>query len=247
MPETKFPVEVISFLTGSKRLFDPISTGLSILQFRLQGLVKFLGVTPVDLPSRDGEPAVAIEIEVNDKKISIIDQQFLQSLIVTGEQFELMEKVKHNHTFSVKGGKNEEFDSLFFFEDVDEAGLRDSDVMMPIHKALGLSEETTESPDLASLNLELVGIMVNKRRDDDVELFDHQYPRSKAGSYPSYRALREKFEENAGSSEIYTIGMYTEDYKEQHGKIPNISGIVNVPRNWTFTPIFVDKGGDIIK
>ena len=246
MQETKLPVGVIGYLVGANRLFDSIATGLSILQFRLKGLLNITGVKEVELASRENEPAVAIEFEVEDKQLSMIDSQFLQSLVVTAEHFAAMqENVKHKHTFGVKGGKNEEFDSLFFFEDVDDAGLRDADLMQPLHKALGLGEETTEDVDLATLNLELAGIMVNKRRDDDVALFDHEYPRSKAGSYPQYRTLREQFAEN-NPDEVYTIGMYTEDYAELNGKKPNIQGVVNVARNWTFTPIFVDKGGNLL-
>lgn len=246
MPETKLPVGVIGYLVGENRLFDPIATGLTILQFRVNGEVKFVAVRDVELASRGDEPAVAIEMEIGDKTISMIDSQFLQSLVVTEEHFAAMkENVKHVHDFTVKGGKNEKFESMFFFEDVDEAGLRDADLMQPLHKALGLGEDTTEDADLGQMNLELVGIMVNKRRDDDVVLSDHNFPRAKAGSYPQYRSLREKFEENNGG-EIYTIGMYTEDYEALHGKKPNINNVVNVARNWNFTPIFVDKGGNLL-
>ena len=244
MQETKLPAGVVAFLTANNRLFDPVATGLSILNFRLQGQVVILGVTEVDLPSRNGEPAVSINMEVNDKKLELIDSMFLQALAVKEEHFKLMqEKMKHSHSFAVKGGKNEEFENLFFFEDLEENGLRDADALQPIHKMLGLGEDTTSDLDLKDLNLELAGIMVNRRRDDDVELNDHSYPRSRAGAYPEYRTLREKFEENEGTNDIYTIGRYIEDYEAKHNRKPNINNIVNVPRNWTFTPIFVDKGG----
>lgn len=246
MQETKLPAGVVAYLSSNNRLFDPIATGLSILNFRITGPVIIVGVSEVELPSRNGAPAVSIDMEVNDKKLNLIDSMFLQALVVTEAHMKLMvEKMKHKHTFNVKGGKIEEFDSLFFFEDLEENGLRDADAIQPIHKALGLGEETTSDFDLKDLNLELAGVMVNKRRDDDVELFDHEYPRSRAGAYPGYRELREKFEEANGNDEIYTIGRYTEDYEAKNGRKPNIQNIVNVPRNWTFTPIFVDKGGII--
>jgi len=240
----KLPANVVAYLSENNRLFDPISTGLTILQFKVNGKVEFVEVRPIELQSRGDDPAAVIVMEVEDKQLEMIDSMFLQSMVVTEDHFKAMtDKVKHVHNFSVKGGKNEEFESLFFFEDIDDAGLRDADAMQPIHKALKLGNDTSDDTDLGSLNLELAGIMVNKRRDDDVVLSDHDYPRSRAGAYPQYRTLREKFEENNGAGEIYTIGQYTEDYEELYGKKPNISNIVNVPRNWTFTPIFVDKGG----
>jgi hypothetical protein len=246
MQKTALPAGVVSYLTTNNRLFDPVATGLSILNFRITGAVTFTGVKEIELPSRNGEPAVAIVMDVNDKTLELIDSMFLQALVVKEDHFKAMaEKMKHKHSFDVKGGRVEEFDSLFFFEDLEDKGLRDADAIQPIHKALGLGEDTSEDTDLEALNLELAGIMVNKRRDDDVELSDHIYPRSRAGSYPEYRTLREKFEENNGSDEIYTIGRYTEDYEAKNGKKPNIENVVNVPRNWTFTPIFVDKGGII--
>jgi hypothetical protein len=246
MQETKLPAGVVAYLASSNRLFDPVATGLSILNFKIHGAVVFLGITEVDLPSRNGEPAVTIDMEVGDKKLSLIDSMFLQALVVTPDHFEKMQdKMKHKHSFSVKGGSNEEFESLFFFEELEENGLRDADALQPIHKALGLGDDTSTDTDLGKLNLELVGIMVNKRRDDDVIMMDHDFPRSRAGAYPEYRTLREKFEEENGSDEIYTIGKYTEDYNAKHGKNPNIQNIVNVARNWTFTPIFKDKGGII--
>lgn len=248
MQETKLPVGVINYLTSNNRLFDAIATGLSILNFKLEGPVVIVGVNEIEVQSRGDDPAVSIELEVADKKLSMIDSMFLQSLVVTEDHFKAMsEKVTHKHDFSVKGGKNESFENLFFFEDVDDAGLRDADVMQPIHKALGIGDDTANDIDLGSLNLELAGIMVNKRRDDDVQIADHSYPRSRASAYPQYRTLREKFEENNGAGEIYTIGDYIEDYQELNGKLPSVNNIVNVPRNWTFTPIFVDKGGDLIK
>ena len=239
----KLPAAIVAYLKENNRLFDPISTGLTILQFKVNGRVEFIEVKPIDIQSRGDEGAVVIVMGVEDKQIEMIDSMFLQSLVVTEEHFALMnDKVKHKHTFSVKGGKNEEFESLFFFEDVDDAGLRDADAMQPIHKALKLGDNANDT-DLGQLNMELVGIMVNKRRDDDAQLIDHTFPRSRAGAYPQYRALREKFEENNGSGEIYTIGQYIEDFEQLNGKKPNIASVVNVPRNWTFTPIFVDKGG----
>jgi hypothetical protein len=246
MPETKLPVGVISYLIGENRLFDPIATGLTILQFRVNGEVKFVAIKDVDLQSRGDDPAVAIEMEIDGKTISMIDSQFLQSLVVTEEHFAAMKNtVKHVYDYTVKGGKNEKFESMFFFEDVDEQGLRDADLMQPLHKALGLGEDTSDDADLSKLNLELVGVMVNRRRDDDVVLSDHNFPRAKAGSYPQYRTLREKFEENS-AGDIYTIGMYTEDYEALHNKKPNINNVVNVARNWNFTPIFVDKSGNLL-
>ncbi len=249
MTETKLPVNVIQYLLSNNRLFDAISTGLTILNFNILGDVKILSVTEIDVKSRGkGDPAVVIEFEVDgDKKLQMIDSQFLQSLVVKKEHFaEMMEKVDHEHSFGVKGGKTEEFKNLFFFEDVDEKGLRNADFIQPVHKVLGLGEETNSAPDLGSMSLKLVGIMVNKRRDDDVALFDHDFPRAKAGSYPSYRDLRTKWED-AGNEGIYTIGMYADDYHSTNGKNPNIQGVVNVPRNWSFTPIFVNEDGKLFE
>lgn len=249
MLETKLSVGVIQYLLKNNRLFDAISTGLTILNFNLEGDVKITNVSAIEVKSRGDEPAMVIEFEVGDKKLQMIDSQFLQSLVVTKDHFaEMVDKVNHEHTFQVKGNKSEEFKNLFFFEDVDDKGLRNADAIQPIHKALGLGEGTNSEVDLGSddFKLKLVGIMVNKRRDDDVALFDHEFPRSKAGSYPGYRDLRTAWED-AGNDGIYTIGMYADDYKEKNGKNPNIQGVVNVPRNWSFTPIFVDEGGKLIK
>lgn len=245
MQDTKFPAGVVSYLSAQGRLYDPIATGLSILQLRISGKVVIVAINTVDVPSRDGKPAVTVEMTVGeDKKLTLIDSMFTGSFVVTPEHFALMAaKMKGKHDFAVKGGANESFDSLFFFEELEENGLRNADAIQPMHKALGMSEDSTEDIDLGSLNLSLVGVMVNKRRDADAEVLDHDFPRSRAGAYPEYRTLRAKFEEENGAEEIYTIGSYVEDYNTKHGKNPNLTNIVNTPRNWTFSPIFVDNGG----
>ena len=246
--ETKLPLGVIAFLTKGNQLYDPIATGLSILQMQLTGEVEITKIEDFADDRRNGEPAVLIHFKVGDKSFSMIDRQFLQALVVEAEHFDKIKKdVKHSHEFRLKNDVKKEFENLFFFEDIDDAGFRDAEVMKPLHKALNLSEDMTAAPNLGDMNLELVGLLVNKRREDDVQLMDYDFPRPRAGAYPGYSKLRAAAEEDESrDSQFYSIGDYVNDYEELNGKKPDISRIVNVPRNWTFTPIFKDKGGDLI-
>lgn len=247
---TKLNAAVLSYLVAGRRLFDTISTGLTILQFKEGGAIAFEGLTPLAINGREEDEGQLVHLTVGEaQKLTMVDSMFLQSIVVTPEHLaEMMSKVKHDHKFDVKAG-TEEFNNMFFMEDIDEAGYRNAEFMKQMHVALGINEDTANSDlDLkdALANIELVGVIVNKRREDDVALLDHNYPRARAGAYPQYRSLREKFESNGGEG-IYSIAQYTEDYKTANNTSPNINNVVNSPRNWTFTPLFVDKGGNLIK
>jgi hypothetical protein len=172
---------------------------------------------------------------------------FLQSLVISGAKFvELTQKTKSSHQFNLNG-KIESFNNLFFMEDIEEAGLKDSSVIVAMHSALNIGNDADTEIDLATklVNIELAGVVVNRQREDEEVLLKHDYPRTRAGAFPKYRQLSDEFrKENEG---FYPISQYIEDFQIKFNTKPDISKAIMRPRNWAFTPIFVDKGGALIK